>query len=222
VDEIRFGDNDLIAAQMTNLLRADLLILLSVVDGLLDAQGQTIPVVQDVEDASSNVNGSTSSRGTGGMGAKLYAAGTVRTAGEPVLIANGKRPNVIVDLLDGAATGTLVMPAARRMSSRARWIGLTAKTLGTLRVDAGAAAALHKDKSLLASGIRAVEGAFSKGDAVAIADETGAVVARGLSNYGHQDLAKIIGHKSREFAALLGTETFYDEVVHRDNLVVEG
>lgn len=222
VEEIRFGDNDLIAAQVTNLLRADLLILLTVVDGLLDASGQTIPVVKDVDDASSNVTATKSSRGTGGMGSKLMAADTVKTAGEPVLIANGKSPNIIVRLLDGEAAGTLVVPASRRLSSRSRWIGLTARTQGTLVVDDGCANALRQNKSLLASGITEVKGEFHRGDAVAVVDASGQMLARGLSNYNHEDLTKLKGHRTGDFAALLGTEAYDDEVIHRDNLVLEG
>jgi glutamate 5-kinase len=221
VAEIRFGDNDLIAAQVTNLLRADLLILLSVVDGLLDAHGKTIPVVQDVDDASGHVDEKRkSSRGSGGMGSKLVAAGTVKTAGEPVLIANGKRPNVITDLLNGVETGTLIMPAHRKLSSRSRWIGLTARTKGTLVVDDGAAKALRANKSLLAMGIVSVDGDFEKGDAVLITDKEGGTVARGLINYPRADVDVIKGHKSSEFAKLLKTETYYDEVIHRDDLVI--
>lgn len=220
VQEIRFGDNDLIAAQVTNLMRADLLILLTVVDGLLDGQGQTVPVVRDMDDASGNVNDTRSSRGTGGMGSKLMAAGTVMTAGEPVLIANGKRPNVLVDLLEGAETGTLVLPSARRMSSRARWIGLTARTVGSLVVDDGCARALQQNKSLLASGIVAVKGEFDSGDPVAVVNASGQVLARGLSNYAAADVEKIKGQRSSDFATILGTDTYYDEVIHRDNLVL--
>jgi glutamate 5-kinase len=222
VAEIRFGDNDLIAAQVTNLLCADLLILLSVVDGLLDAQGQTIPVVRDVDDAAGNVNdGVKSSRGTGGMGSKLVAAGTVRTAGEPVMIANGKRPNVITDLLNGQETGTLIVPANKRLSAHSRWIGLTAKIKGKLVVDDGAVRALRANKSLLAIGVIKAEGEFKRGDAVVITDSDGVAVGRGLTNYSSGDVAVIRGHKSGEFAKLLQTETYYDEVIHRDDLVLE-
>jgi glutamate 5-kinase len=221
VAEIRFGDNDLIAAQVTNLLRADLLILLSVVDGLLDENGKTIPVVQDVDDATNHVDDAQkSSRGTGGMGSKLVAAGTVKTAGEPVVIANGKRRNVIVDLLAGVETGTLIVPATRRMSSRSRWIGLTARPKGTLVVDDGAVKALRANKSLLAMGIVGVEGEFESGDAVRITDKAGAEVARGLCNYSRGEVEVIKGHKSGEFARLLKMETYWDEVIHRDDLVV--
>ncbi len=222
IAEIKFGDNDLIAAQVTNLLRADLLILLSVVDGLLDGQGVTIPVVQDMDDAAGNVDDDKrSTRGTGGMGSKLLAAGTVKTAGEPVLIANGKRPNVIVDLLNGVETGTLIVPASRKLSSRSRWIGMTARTKGTLVVDDGAAKALRANKSLLASGIVATREVFDAGDAVQIVTAEGVVIARGLSNYTRDEVEKIKGHKSSEFAKLLGTDTYYDEVIHRDDLVIE-
>jgi glutamate 5-kinase len=222
VAEIRFGDNDLIAAQVTNLLRADLLILLSVVDGLLDGEGRTISVVQDVDDAAGNVDDKRkSTRGTGGMGSKLVAAGTVKTAGEPVMIANGKRPGVITDLLSGAQTGTLILPASRKLSSRSRWIGLTARTRGTLVVDEGAARALRNNKSLLASGILSASGEFECGDAVLITSNDGTSLARGLINYSRQDVDLIRGHRSADFAALLKTDTYYDEVIHRDDLVLE-
>ncbi len=222
ISEIRFGDNDLIAAQVTNLLRADLLILLSVVDGLLDATGRTVSVVQDVDDAAGNVDDKRkSSRGTGGMGSKLFAAGTVMTAGEPVLIANGKRPNVIADLLSGVETGTLILPGNKKLSSRSRWIGLTAKTQGTLVVDDGAAKALRANKSLLASGIVSSTGEFECGDAVMIVGADGGIIARGLTNYSREEVELIRGHKSAEFGGLLKTETYYDEVIHRDDLVVD-
>jgi glutamate 5-kinase len=222
VAEIRFGDNDLIAAHVTNLLRADLLILLSVVDGLLDAGGKTIPVVLDVDDATGNVDAKRKSTGgSGGMGAKLVAAGTVKTAGEPVLIANGKRPHVITDLLTGVETGTLILPASKKLSAKSRWIGLTARTKGTLVVDDGAAKALRDNKSLLAKGVVSASGNFEKGDAVLIADQAGTAVARGLINYSHAELELIKGHKSSEFAGLLKTDTYYDEVIHRDDMVVD-
>ena len=222
VAEIRFGDNDLIAAHVTNLLRADLLILLSVVDGLLDSAGNTIPVVQDVDDASANVDDKKkSSRGTGGMSSKLLAAGTVKAAGEPVLIANGKRPNVITDLMNGVDTGTLILPTSKKLSSRSRWIGLTARPKGTIVVDDGAAKALRANKSLLASGITATEGQFESGDPVLIVAQDNTVIAHGLTNYTRAEVDLIRGHKSSEFSTLLKTDTYYDEVIHRDDLVID-
>ncbi len=221
VEEIRFGDNDLIAAHITNLLRADMLILLSVVDGLLDEQGQVQATVSDMDESvAAMVRPEKSTRGSGGMGGKLVAAGTVRTAGEPVIIANGKMPSVVSRLLAGEDIGTLILPGARRLSARSRWIGLTAKTLGTLTVDDGAVKALKNNKSLLAGGIISVGGKFSRGDAVAVVDGAGNVVARGLSNYADEDVEKIMGRKSKDFAALLGLDTWYEEVIHRDDLVL--
>jgi len=222
VDEIRFGDNDLIAAHVTNLLQADLLILLSVVDGLLDQDGKVRDLVTEMDESvASMVTREKSSRGTGGMGSKLIAAGTVQTAGKPVIIANGKTPGIIGKLLAGEALGTLVVPGKRRLSARSRWIGLTAKTRGVIVVDAGAAAALKNNKSLLAGGIVSASGDFETGDAVAIEDASGKLVARGLTNYSRGDVEKIKGHKSRDFAALLGSDTWYDEVVHRDDMVIQ-
>jgi glutamate 5-kinase len=221
VEEIRFGDNDLIAAHVTNLLRADLLILLSVVDGLLDDRGKVQPVVSGMDESvTAMVRPEKSTRGSGGMGGKLVAAGTVRTAGEPVIIANGKIPGIVSKLLQGESLGTLILPGSRRLSARSRWIGLTAKTLGTLTVDDGAARALKNNKSLLAGGIIAVAGGFSRGDAVAVADAGGTIIARGLSNYSREEVEKIKGHKSRDFAVLLGLDTWYEEVIHRDDLVL--
>ncbi len=222
VDEIRFGDNDMIAAQVTNLLRADLLILLSVVDGLLDANGDVRGIIEDVDESVTGmVRPEKSSRGSGGMGGKLFAAGTVQTAGEPVIIANGKTPGIVGKLLAGEELGTLLLPGKRKLSARSRWIGLTARPRGSLIVDAGAAKALCNNKSLLAGGIVSSEGDFSRGDPVAILDQQGQRLAIGLTNYSRADVELIRGHKSREFSRLLGTPTWYDEVVHRDDLVLQ-
>lgn len=221
VEEIRFGDNDLIAAHITNLLRSDLLILLSVVDGLLDEQGRVQSVVSDMDQSvRALVRPEKSARGSGGMGGKLVAAGTVHTAGEPVIIANGTTPGIVSRLLAGEPLGTLILPGSRRLSARSRWIGLTAKTKGTIIVDDGAVKALKNNRSLLAGGIQAVEGDFSRGDAVTVVDAANAIVARGLSNYSRDEVEKIRGRKSRDFAALLGLDTWYEEVIHRDDLVL--
>ncbi len=221
VEEIRFGDNDLIAAHITNLLRADLLILLSVVDGLLNAHGVVQTVVTGMEESvTALVRPEKSARGSGGMGGKLVAAGTVHTAGEPVIIANGKTPRIVSRLLAGEDLGTLILPGSRRLSARSRWIGLSAKTRGTVVIDQGAVRALLRNKSLLAGGITAVAGDFSRGDAVMVVDVSGKMIARGLSNYSREEVEKIKGRKSREFAALLGLNTWYEEVIHRDDLVL--
>lgn len=223
VDEIRFGDNDIIAALVTNNLRANLLILLTSVEGLCrDAARRD--VIDVVERLDAKVTGladaSRSSLGSGGMASKLQATGLVTEAGEAAVIACGRRKNVLVDLLEGKRVGTLFRPTPSKMTSRKRWIAFTARARGRLTVDDGAAKALaEKGRSLLASGIVQVSGTFQAGDLVVIEDHQGQEIARGLSNYDSQSVAKIRGRKSSEFKKLLG-EKPYDEVVHRDNLVL--
>ena len=223
VDEIRFGDNDIIAALVTNNLRADLLVLLTVVEGLCRdaARGDVVDVVEKLDRATERlVDGTRSAHGSGGMVSKLEAVRMVTQAGEAAVIASGRRSNVLTDLLDGKKVGTLFLPTPGKMTSRKRWIAFTARARGRLTVDDGAARALvEKGKSLLASGIAEVSGRFTTGDPVIIADAEGNEIARGLTNYDSGAVAKIRGHKSSEFKKILG-EKPYDEVVHRDNLVL--
>ncbi len=220
VDEIRFGDNDLLAALTCNALRADALLLLTVVDGLLDEQGRVIELVRNVADHLSAARQSRSAWGSGGMISKLEAARVVTDAGEIAVIAHGRERAVIERLLSGEALGTVFLPAPRKMGSRQRWIALTARPAGTLTIDDGAVTALTKrNKSLLASGIRAVTGRFERGEVLIVRDANGKEVARGLSNYGSEELRQIMGRRSSEFEAILGRPA-YAEVIHRDNLVV--
>jgi len=221
VDEIRFGENDILAAMVANLLRADLLVLLTTVDGVFrdkDRQDR-FDVVRDLAEVMAAADATRSSLGTGGMPTKLQAAAKVVAAGEMAAIANGRRPGVLLDLLAGEPVGTLFLPRAAKMTSRQRWIGLTRRPRGRLAIDAGAARALRARKSLLASGITAVEGAFDPGDVVALVDPDGCEVAQGLTNYSAADLDRIKGLKTSQFAAVLGEKT-YDEVVHANNLVL--
>ena len=221
VDEIRFGENDILAAMVTNLLRADLLVLLTTVDGVFrdKARKDRFDVVQDMGEVMAAADGARSSLGSGGMPTKLQAAEKVTQAGEMAAIANGRRPNVLVDLLAGEPVGTLFLPKSGKMSARQRWIGLTRRPRGKILIDAGAARAVRARKSLLASGIAAVEGTFDAGDVVAIVDAEGRPVAQGLTNYSSDDIDKIKGLRTSQFAAVLGERT-YDEVVHADNLVL--
>ena len=222
VDEIRFGDNDILAAMVTNLLRADLLVLLTTVDGVYrDASRRDrFDVVEDL----SLVRGAVvekdrSALGVGGMGSKLEAVAKVLAAGELAAIADGRRERVLADLLAGKSVGTLFVPKRGKMNAKKRWIGLARRPRGKIRVDDGAAKAVRTRKSLLASGITAVEGAFEAGDVVAIVSTGGGEIAQGLSNYSSADIAKIKGLKSSEFEKVLGDRP-YDEVVHADNLVL--
>jgi glutamate 5-kinase len=226
VDELRFGDNDMLAALMCNALRANALVILSVVDGLLDADGKRIDLVKDVAAAAGLARDDKSQLGTGGMTSKLAAAALVVEAGEIAVVANGREPNVLPRLLDPSTRGlgTIFAPTARhaKLDSRQRWIGLTKRPGGAVVIDAGAVAAIHdRGKSLLASGITAVSGDFDEGQVLLIKDQSGREVARGLCNYGTPELRLIMGHKSSELAKILG-RTPYDEVIHRDNLVLTG
>ena len=154
----------------------------------------------------------------GGMASKLEAARMVTSAGENVIIASGRTPNVLADIMQGHVTGTLFVAQGKSVSPKKRWIAFSAQPQGSLGIAAGAAQALQREgRSLLAIGIRNVTGNFRKGDVVVIYNPEGQEIARGLTNYSTTDLQKIKGRQSREIADLLG-HCPYDEVVHRDNL----
>lgn len=221
VEEIRFGDNDLLAALTCNALRADALILLTGVEGLLDANGQVVDLVDDVM-AFAGLTKGKSKWGSGGMSTKLEAARLVTEAGEVAVVASGRAADVLPRVLGGDKIGTVFLPADRKLDSRKRWIGLTARPAGTITINGPAAAAVRgQGKSLLAVGITEVSGRFEKGEVVTVRDAEGAEVARGLTNYGAEELALIRGRKTSEFEKLLG-KPGYAEVIHRDNLVVVG
>jgi glutamate 5-kinase len=217
--KISFGDNDILAALVTHALRADLLVLLSVVDGLLDSGGKPVRLVESVERVRELVRTEKSALGRGGMNSKVEAARMVTESGEALVIADGRMQNVIPRILDGEELGTLFVPAGRKRSGRSRWIG-SARAAGRVFVDDGAARALaEKNRSLLPAGIVRVEGEFERGDVVEIMSAAGVCIARGLSNYSAPDVDRIRGRKTQEVRALLAEEA-YDEVVHRDNLIV--
>jgi glutamate 5-kinase len=217
--KITFGDNDILAALVTHALRADLLVLLTVVDGILDANGESVRLVESVEAARELVRVEKSALGKGGMTSKLEAARMVTESGEAMIVANGRSEHILRQILDGEPVGTLFVPAGRKMSSRNRWIG-SARPAGTIVVDDGAARAIaQSNRSLLPAGIVKVDGDFAQGDVVAINAANGRLIARGLTNYDATDVEKIRGKKSAEVRSLL-REAAYDEVVHRDNLVV--
>lgn len=221
VEELeKFADNDTIAALLTNLIQADLLVLLTVVDGLLDTAGQRVDMVTHVGDVQGLVRSDKSKLGSGGMIGKLGSTRLVTDAGEPAVIANGRMPNVLLRVLDGEKIGTVFAPAPKRMAARRRWLLSAVRPVGTIHIDAGAARALTGGgKSLLASGITRIEGEFERGELVRVADPDGQPVAQGLSNYASVELARIKGLKSAQIAAVLGQKP-YDEAIHRDNLVL--
>jgi glutamate 5-kinase len=217
--KITFGDNDILAAMVSAALRAHLLVLLSVVDGLLDEHGKPVRLVENLDHARQLVRAEKSALGKGGMNSKLEAARMVTDAGEVMVVANGRDENVLVRVLDGEDVGTLFAPSPKKRSSRSRWIG-AARPAGSIVVDDGAARAVAKhNRSLLPAGIVRVEGSFAPGDVVAIVAPDGEVIARGLTNYAHGDVEKIRGKKTSDVRSMLG-DAAYDEVVHRTNLVV--
>jgi glutamate 5-kinase len=218
-EEIGYRDNDTLAALVTNMLSADLLVLMTVEDGLLDGE-RVVDVVEAGDRSVVSLAGRSVSRfGSGGMRSKLEAAAVACGAGEAAVICNGRRDGILDAVLAGEPVGTLLMPARRKLRSRQRWIGSGVRPSGRLQVDDGAARALlERNTSLLPAGITRVAGRFARGDVVAIVDAGGREIARGLVNYSAEEVTRIAGQRSGGIAALLGSCP-YDEVVHRDNLV---
>ena len=230
VEELQttFGDNDRLAAIVTNLIQAPLLVLLSDVEGLYDGdpRGPESKVIATVERLDRSVFDLVKDRGTGlskgGMASKLRAAQQATAAGENVVIASGRTPGALARILAGEPVGTLVLAKGHSVAARKRWIGYTAKPRGQLVLDAGARQAIeHDGRSLLAIGIVKAVGRFQKGDVVALYDCGGGEFARGLTNYGSDDILRIRGLKTTEIALTLG-HCPHDEVVHRNNLVLTG
>ncbi len=226
VDEIKFGDNDRLAAITTNLVEADLLIILTDLDGLFEADPKfckdscLISVVKKItKKMERSVSRTKSFEGTGGMVTKIAAARDATKYGVPVIIANGLTDGVLKAIFEGEDVGTLFLPVTSKRSSRDQWIACTLNPKGKICVDAGAQDALiRKGKSLLPVGITRVEGKFQFGDSVAIINQQGKEIARGLTNYGSHELEKIIGVPTNRIDSILGYK-HYDEVVHRDDLV---
>ena len=229
VAEIKFGDNDHLAAMVTNLLRAPLLVLLTNVDGLYSDDPATsldarlLATVPTIDKSVTELAAATKSAlGTGGMRSKLRAARLATAAGEAVIMANGSHDGILDRIFAAEPVGTLFLPHGEDIPAWKRWVGFTARPKGTLRIDAGAKRALVElGKSLLPVGVTAVEGHFGKGDVVSICDADGLEVARGLTNYSTEDAARLLGKPRDEIAKLLGSVP-YPELVHRDNLVVVG
>ncbi|WP_437926891.1 glutamate 5-kinase [Sorangium sp. So ce291] len=214
VEEIKFGDNDQLAAMVTPLCEADLLILLSDVEGLLDGDGRRVPFVRSVAREARHLAGaSTSGVGTGGMASKVEAARRATLAGSHVVIAAAREPGIITRIVSGEDVGTLFAAVPQRLSARKHWIAYTLRPRGAILVDRGAAEAIgSKNRSILAVGVLGVRGTFLPGDAVAVVDPEGTEIARGLARMSASDAARI-ARKKRD-------EAGDDVVVHRDDLVV--
>ncbi len=228
VEELKttFGDNDRLAAMVTNLLRAPLLIVLSDIEGLYDGDPalQSSRLVSTVERIDEHVLAYVRDRKTGqskgGMASKLEAARMVTTAGENMIIASGHESDILTRLMAGENVGTLFVAQGKGISPFKRWLGFSAQVRGRIQLDEGARKAIiEKGRSLLAAGIVGTQGEFQKGDVVALCDAEGTVIARGLTNYSSADVERIKGIKSEKIAQVLGQRP-YEEVIHRDNLAI--
>lgn len=227
VDEIRFGDNDALAAQVAHLIDADLLIILSDVDGLFtedprrNPSATLMPLVAEITpDIERRAGDSSSFEGTGGMASKVKAAKKVAEYGVATLIMNGEKLGGLPGIFQGAQIGTFFLPRSRRLTSRKHWIAFTLRGKGQVMLDDGAVEALmRRGKSLLPSGITDVQGSFEPGDAVSCLDRDGKEFAKGLVNFSSETLRKIKGLKTADVRKVLGSQE-YEEVIHRDNLVI--
>ena len=228
VDELMttFGDNDRLAALVTNLLGAELLVILSDVDGLYDGDpaSESTSVISLVTELNDEIRAHASAAfqgpGKGGMVSKLDAAQIVTAAGEQVIIASGHEENVLGRIIEGESLGTLFVAQGKSLSSRKKWLMFSAQSRGRLHVDQGALDAIRDDgSSLLAIGITRVEGEFDKGGVVEICGPDGREFARGLSNYHAEAVTRIRGVQSDRILEILGHQP-YEEVVHRDNLAL--
>ncbi|MBD3181610.1 glutamate 5-kinase [Candidatus Poribacteria bacterium] len=221
VEEIKFGDNDTLSALVANLIKADLLLILSDIDGFYNFEKKIISVIPSVTtEIHSMAGGKGSNVSVGGMTTKLQAAEIVTGAGDIMVIANGCKAGIIERILNGEEEGTVFLPAGDKMSGKKRWIAYSVPTKGKIKVDSGAKKALTKyGKSLLPSGITSVEGKFEFGDAISCTGEDDKEFARGLANYSSEEVEKIKGKKTEQIESILG-HIYYDEVIHRDNLVI--
>lgn len=224
-DEIQIGDNDTLSALVASLVGADLLVMLSDVDGLMTAdprRQRTARLVPTVERIDAQIvrmaRRTVTAQGVGGMATKIDAARIATESGVATVVTGGAVRGPLARLLAGERHGTLFLPAGR-LSGRGRWLAFGLVARGTLVVDDGAGHALRRGKSLLPAGIVRIDGTFEAGEAVTIADGRGQELARGLVNYSSVHLARIQGRRTTEIARVLGERT-HDEVVHRDNLVV--
>ena len=226
-DEIKFGDNDTLAGIVGSVVSADAVLILTSVDGVYDknpdtnADARIINEIDDINEQGKNI--STEGRttmGTGGMGAKLEIARKLNYAGIPLVIANGNADNVIEKIAAGKNEGTIVRVKNEKLGPKKSYILMSLKEKGKLKVDDGAKAALlNSGKSLLAVGICGVSGEFNFGDAVEITDMNGAKLGKGMVNYSSKDLEGIKGRRNSELKKELGGN-FYEEVIHRDNLLI--
>ncbi len=226
VEEIRFGDNDLLASMVVNLADADLLVLLTNTEGLFDkdpklGEGKLVEVVEEVDSNIVSMAGGPGKAGSGGMSSKVLAAKRTAHIGVPTVIADGRREGVLTRVLSGDPVGTLFLPSAEKLASRKHWIAYSSgRPKGTLVIDDGAAKALkERNKSLLPAGVKEVLGDFEPGSMVRCMDASGREIARGVTCFSSAQIRMIMGRHSDEIESILGTCPG-EEVIHRDDLVL--
>jgi len=225
VDEIKYGDNDLLAALVCNLVSADALIVLTDVEGLRDREGVRVPVVRDVDSEAAPLAGGAVAGGvgSGGMASKVQAAKIAGRTGVACAIVPGRKSGVIAEVLGGGDVGTMFVAGGQNgepLSSRKHWLAYGSRPMGRLVVDDGARRALvEKGRSLLPAGVIEVEGEFGLGDLVSVVSRDGTEFARGLTSYRADELNRIRGVRTADIEATLGYK-YLDEVIHRDDLVI--
>ncbi len=228
IDEIMFGDNDILASKVASMVDANFLILLTDTDGLYDGNPKKnknvnlLSMISDDQFDRNILSDSKDNISSGGMTSKIDAALNVSKFGIPTIIANGMKKDILLKIFSFKDIGTMISPSNKSVKSRKKWIGIGLKTSGKIFVDKGAAEAIvKKGKSLLPSGIKKVEGNFEKGQQVIIIDDSSKKnIARGLISYSSEDLTKIIGIKSSQIESVLGYK-YSDEIINRDNLIVD-
>jgi glutamate 5-kinase len=219
VDEIKFGDNDQLAAMVVPLVDAELVILLSDVTGLLDSKGKRIPIVRDVAlEALPHIHAGTNTFGSGGMASKVEAARRATLAGANVVVADARDPAALDDVLGGKDVGTLFVVASERLNAKRYWIAFTLRPRGDMILDAGAARVVRaKGKSVLSVGVLGVRGEFRAGDAVRLLDPEGHEIARGLARCSVADAARVAGRRGEDLPEEVAALT---TLVHASELVV--
>ena len=227
VDELKIGDNDTLSATVATLVDADVLIILSDIEGVYTANPQSDPaatLILEIKDITPEIEalagGAGSKLGTGGMFTKIQAAKIAVNSGVTMVIASGNRDGIVRDVLNGRELGTVFPAKEYHLKVRKSWLAFGTRIDGGILVDEGCERAMLEDgSSLLAAGIVAVEGTFDKGNTVRVLSRQGREIARGSVNYNAEELQKIIGKSTKDFLEILGTK-YYDEVIHRDNMVL--
>lgn len=225
-DELKVGDNDTLSALVAGLIDADLVVILSDIDGLYDKNPSTnhdaklINLVEKIDENIIKMAGGEGSKfGTGGMATKLKAAQMANKIGTNLIIANGKNKNVLLKITNADEIGTLFLANSHKLNSRKYWLAYATSDKGSIIIDNGAVRALNNGKSLLSVGIKQVNGEFERGEVVSIKGLDGVLVARGIVNYNHEQISLIAGHKSEDMDKFLDHKSD-DDIIHADNLVL--